>query len=974
MTRRRLLFICLLTTLHLALGWWLGQREMFTRQRQEAEAMAHTLDRVLPGSTALLFGKKLAHSLFERFHGSTPSPGEVRRLRDQVDRRFGRGAVEIVLLNASETPLVAVPASSTYQETMRKMLGGGWLPRYGLRVPRWRCDRIREAPQYLGVWRSASVGQTSGVAQVLIIIDLRLVTQERLFHLSIERLRARGLNAGLYNRLLPERSNLPGLIHPDEIQARFIQGTGGTDEIVARGSDLLVLAPRLGSTVFLGVVPARAVPLPGWMIGALLAWLVPALLSGMRGSELPSISMFLGATFGVAAGVPLLMAVLFWSVFEDNRVASMTSELLTSMEGDLIETENGFLSFLRRREVQYQRLIRELEQGFQQGPEAASQAMNLVSRLELLNVLDHFYLIDAKGRHLRDYCALTPQLRRLYPLSLPVRLRRMQKLIDLGYDMEEREVAIVQKLTIDVSCLALSWTFQVTQDVHRRVMEGVGAIGREQIRRFNERAVIDSPGGEEDRSSLVTGSVLESQTGDLMRNVYSSLGRFIRAGSGTVQSRALLDILRDTEGRGKHCAFIFTDMRSLENTFLHELMHHRERWPAGLRYFSESGFGFAVFPESLPRRAFRFLEDALTPPRRLYSNVVTLNGQKALLAGLAGRHLVNYFLVGVRSWDEIEAYTRELQRQMAVIGLLMALLIGVIILRLRSTVIRPAAALQNGIRAMERKDFEHRIPLMTGDEWDELATAFNHTLEGMEELEVTRVLRTRLLPAGPIAGGGGVFQGRSLASGDVGGDYYDAALRPDGGFAFFVGDAPGSGVSAALVTAMVKSAFLILLRAGVSSPAALLDKLNRLLLNHLSKRQSMSCMAGFAEADGRITIAGAGFRDPRTVKPGRSPKIIRLGGTPLGLSAETVFENNELVLEDDGMLILTTAGVVDAVSPDGEIFGNTRLDEVLRSIGHLPPDRLITGVQTAWMNHTTTGRWSDDATLAIFSRGRNSPD
>ena len=130
----------------------------------------------------------------------------------------------------------------------------------------------------------------------------------------------------------------------------------------------------------------------------------------------------------------------------------------------------------------------------------------------------------------------------------------------------------------------------------------------------------------------------------------------------------------------------------------------------------------------------------------------------------------------------------------------------------------------------------------------------------------------------------------------------------------------------------------------------------------------MSCMAGFAEADGRVTIAGAGFRDPRIVQPGKAPRIIRLGGTPLGLSAETSFENRELVLEDDGLLILTTAGVVDAVSPNREAFGAVRLGEVLQSLADLPPDRLIAGVQNAWVNHTGTGRWTDDATLAIFSR------
>lgn len=965
MTKLRLFLLLTLVALHLAGSWWLGQRAMLAEQRRKAEELTSDLNRIIPLSGHRQFGMKLAKTLLSRFRGTLPTAESIERLRRQIDRRFGQGAAQIALLNASETLLVAAPASSPEQTILRKTLAGGWLANYGLRVPTWRNDRIRSSPQYQGIWHSDAT-VASGVAQVLLILDLRRITQERLLRLTIERLRARGMNVGIHDRLLPLRSSLPRGVHGDEITARFSGGGSGIDETIIHGPDLLVLIPRLGTTVFLGLVPAGPVTLPAWAIGLLFVWLLPLLAAGLRGSERPTISVFLAGTFGLAAGVPLLMTIIFWSVFQENRVANVTSNLLASMEADLIEAENGFLSFLRRREVQYHNLVGAIEHGLQSGGEVASQAERKAARFELINVLDHLWLIDIKGRHLRDYSALTPPLRRLLAHPPKVRLRHMQKLLSLGYDLEEREVELALKMTIEVSSLPLYWTFRVTPEVYRRVMEGVGAVGRELLRRHNDR--IGGGQGGEDRSSLVTGSMIESQTGDLMRNVFSTLGRFIRAGSGTVQSRAFLDILRDREGHGTHCAFIFTDMRSLENSFLDELMRSRSRWPSGLQFYSESSFGFAVFPDALPKRGFGFLDDVLTPPRRLYSRVMTLNGRKSLLAALAGRHLVNYFLIGVRSWDEVEAHTRELQRQMAMIGLLMGLLICVIVLRLRSTVIRPAAALQDGVRAMERKDFEHRIPLMTGDEWDELAIAFNRTLEGMEELEVTRVLRARLLPAGPIAGAGGVFQGRSLTSGDVGGDYFDAVARPDGGFAFIVGDAPGSGVSAALVTAMVKSAFLILVRSGASSPANLLEKLNRLLLNHLSKRQSMSCMAGFAEIDGRVTVAGAGFRDPRVIRRRQKPETIRLGGSPLGLSAETVYENRELALESDGMLLLTTAGVVDAVNPEGEAFGAARLDAVLRSVSGLPVERLIEGVQSAWVKHTTTGRWTDDATLAVFSR------
>ncbi|MFZ2956995.1 MAG: SpoIIE family protein phosphatase [Candidatus Ozemobacteraceae bacterium] len=934
--------------------------------------MARLLDRILPGSTAEILGKRFANLLLRRFRGGNPDASMVEAARQRLGRRFGsQQAFQIVLLNASETVLFASPASPKYsalQRRFRQQLDGTWLHEFGLRPPPVRSDRLRAFPHYLAVWKcDASVKQ--GVSQVIVILDLRRVTLDRIVRYSVERLRSRGWNVGLFDRLKPGQSSLPKSISMEEAGLRFSRGYQGCDESIQRDREILVLAPRLGTLVFMGVQPREAVVFPGWLLGLLIFWLIPTIAFGWGGSQLPGLSLFLAGTLGVAAGIPLLMTLVFWFVFEANRVENVTAELLKSMEGDLIETENRFLPFVRKRRALYLGLIRELETALMNGsPEALSRVKDRMGRLELRAFFDHLWIIDGKGTHSRDYSTLNPAFRILIGFDPETRRRRLQELVDRGYPLDRRDARVTLGLNLDLSSLPLFWSLKISQDVTKKILDGVGAVGRELLHRVNQRSGSGVSGKTgEDASSLVSGSLLESQTGDLMQKIVSTVGQFIRAGSGQVQSRALLDIVHNSEGVGSYCVFIFTDMRTFENGFFRWLMGSRAAWPEGESYSAESEFSLSIFPETRPRRAFRFLDDVLSPPRRLYSWLGKMNGKETLIAGLAGRHVVNYLLVATRSPSEIVERQRELRERALLIGIFMGILIFVIILRLRSTVIVPAILLMGGIRAMERKDFQHRIPLATGDEWDEIARAFNHTLEGMEELEVTRVLRTRLLPAGPIQGAGGVFVGKSLTTGEVGGDYYDALTRPDGGLAFIVGDAPGNGVSAALVTAMVKSAFFTLVRAGTKSPGELLDRLNRLLLCQLSKRQSMSCVAGFVDKNGRITLSGAGFSDPRIMREGHAPNLIHLGGNPLGMLGESVFPNQEVPMSEGGLLVFFTAGVIEARNPEEDEFGMRRLDEVLRDSREHSAERVIDAVQGAWSRHTVTGLWRDDATLAVFA-------
>jgi serine phosphatase RsbU (regulator of sigma subunit) len=67
-------------------------------------------------------------------------------------------------------------------------------------------------------------------------------------------------------------------------------------------------------------------------------------------------------------------------------------------------------------------------------------------------------------------------------------------------------------------------------------------------------------------------------------------------------------------------------------------------------------------------------------------------------------------------------------------------------------------------------------------------------------------------------------------------------------------------------------------------------------------------------------------------------------------------------------LFLYTDGVVDAVDPRGEMFGEGRLDEVMGSNAFLPPRDLVekvTAAVTAWLDGVPQ---PDDVTALVVRR------
>jgi len=162
----------------------------------------------------------------------------------------------------------------------------------------------------------------------------------------------------------------------------------------------------------------------------------------------------------------------------------------------------------------------------------------------------------------------------------------------------------------------------------------------------------------------------------------------------------------------------------------------------------------------------------------------------------------------------------------------------------------------------------------------------------------------------------------------VGGDFYDFVDLPDGRLGLVVGDVTDKGVPAALVMATTRS----ILRAGAqrfASPGAILEYANDMLCPDIPPNMFVTCLYAMLDPNtGRLQFANAGHDLPYR-KSAAGVEELRATGMPLGLMPGMKYDEREVQLEPDDMVLFYTDGLVEAHNPQREMFGFPHLKALL---------------------------------------------
>jgi predicted ester cyclase len=161
---------------------------------------------------------------------------------------------------------------------------------------------------------------------------------------------------------------------------------------------------------------------------------------------------------------------------------------------------------------------------------------------------------------------------------------------------------------------------------------------------------------------------------------------------------------------------------------------------------------------------------------------------------------------------------------------------------------------------------------------------------------------------------------------EVGGDFYDFHLLPEGRLGLVVGDATGKGVPAALVMSttcgMLQAVSQTL---DSTSPGEVLERVNETLLTRIPPNMFATCFYAILDAgSASLRYANAGHDLPYLWHGGDAGEL-RARGMPLGLMPGMSYEEGEISLREGNCVLFYSDGLVEAHDPKGEMFGFPRL-------------------------------------------------
>ncbi len=213
------------------------------------------------------------------------------------------------------------------------------------------------------------------------------------------------------------------------------------------------------------------------------------------------------------------------------------------------------------------------------------------------------------------------------------------------------------------------------------------------------------------------------------------------------------------------------------------------------------------------------------------------------------------------------------------------------------------------------------------------------------DLQIARDIQQRLLPEHCPIVEGFEIAARGTSAMEVGGDYYDFFWVDDDHLGIVVADVSGKGVYAALVVAMIRSAF----RTQAPDNYDVRDVLNRVntfISEDLRRDMFVTCVYGILEVSTKkFTWARAGHEALIFAHPDHTVEMLSPDGFALGIIGAPEFsdllEVETIQMHPGDRLLMFTDGLTEAMNSEGEEFG---MDRVLESLG-VPPESL--GLETS---------------------------
>ncbi|MDX1642052.1 MAG: GAF domain-containing SpoIIE family protein phosphatase [Balneolaceae bacterium] len=236
-----------------------------------------------------------------------------------------------------------------------------------------------------------------------------------------------------------------------------------------------------------------------------------------------------------------------------------------------------------------------------------------------------------------------------------------------------------------------------------------------------------------------------------------------------------------------------------------------------------------------------------------------------------------------------------------------------------------------------------------------------------EELSIAKSIQQGLLPD-PIPDIKGVdLAASTISSREVGGDYFDIAKTPDGNTILAIADVTGKGVPAALLMANLQSMLHVLLPVDITLSEAT-ERINNLIFRNTPSDKFITFFwAKYLSTHKILRYVNAGHNPPLLLRRNTEEfEELADGGLLLGaMESMTPYEESDVQLNPNDLLISYTDGVNEAMNAEEEEYGIDRLKNCILNNRDKSPSEIMEAIVDEvyeFSNH----KLFDDLTLLII--------
>jgi hypothetical protein len=228
------------------------------------------------------------------------------------------------------------------------------------------------------------------------------------------------------------------------------------------------------------------------------------------------------------------------------------------------------------------------------------------------------------------------------------------------------------------------------------------------------------------------------------------------------------------------------------------------------------------------------------------------------------------------------------------------------------------------------------------------------------EMELAAEIHHILVPSIDTKIGEFEFYGRSIPSGEVGGDLIDV-FRNNCGWIAYVADVSGHGVAPGVVMAMVKSAARMQISSGEKS-SELLGRLNSILLP-IKKPDMFATFAYLAWDGARLEYSLAGH-PPILHYQAATNEISEVSclNMPLGMFDQQNFDTASVHCAPDDLFLILTDGLLEVTNAKSEEFALSGVKPVMLAHATAPLDVVFQSILDAVHSH---GHAIDDQSMLL---------